>query len=1112
MRRYYLGLVLLLALVLVACSQSDKKPGKSASAFQSYKDIPDVNPAEIDAIEHLKKNYPHFKYGVTVTTEAFIDQDGHVDGFARLLTERLSQLFGINFIPAAYGWDELNEQLDALQLDFTSELSPTPEREKRYAMTDPIFNRTIKIFTNKNSLPLHVLAKERPLRVGFLEGSTTHALVEKSWALPFETHFLSSETEAPDLLKNESLDAYIDESSVEAVFETADFIKILDFYPLRYSPLSLTTAKPELKPVIDIMQKYLQHGGFAEIATLYKEGAQQYAAHRLSKLFTPEEKAFIAKHNKPESALMLGVEYDNYPIAFYNHKEAMFQGIALDVLTGVTQLTGLTFKQANTPEISWTQLLEMLERGDLDLVSELAYSQDRKDRFLWPKKHYSSDFYALLSRADYPDLNMNQIMHARVGLIKNTAAAELYRDWFPNSTNDVVLADYPAAFDVLEKGEVDLIMGTQSTLLSLTNYLEKPGFKANIVFQQTVDSTFGLHKTNTMLRAILDKTLPFIDTDDMSERWKRKVFDYKSKMLRDILPYTVVALSLLVLGLGTVVVLLLKNRRMSKNLEATVIRRTSELELASRAKSDFLSNMSHEMRTPMNAIIGMAKIAEGTNDISRLRYCLSIIGASSSHLLRIINDILDMSKIEAGKLELHNAPLNIEHMLIGICSMILDKTKEKQQTLNVSIDPSMQLSYVGDELRLSQVITNLLSNATKFTPQGGAIQLSVALKESTDTQARLLFSVTDNGIGMTEEQKNRLFNTFSQADGSIAQRFGGTGLGLAISKSIVEKMGGSIWVESKPEQGSSFSFDVLFERLPLPQATDVLQGIRPEELTVLFIENNNDFRERGLTIVNSFGMHCHAVATLGQAQEKLRMAQNNGTPYSAVFAGFPLTEPNNMVEDLKLLTSAARAETIIITASFLEWSTIEPQAAELNLHRVIFRPVFPSAVLNSISEVAGKAVARTPVVENVLDGPPDFSDLSLLLVEDVDINREIFASLLEETGIHIDMAVNGQEAVEAFQNNPEAYNIIIMDLQMPIMDGHTATRTIRSLNHPNAQNIPIIAMTANAFTEDIEKCLESGMNDHTRKPIDVEELIKKIQIHARAYVKTRPSGSAHKNK
>ena len=376
---------------------------------------------------------------------------------------------------------------------------------------------------------------------------------------------------------------------------------------------------------------------------------------------------------------------------------------------------------------------------------------------------------------------------------------------------------------------------------------------------------------------------------------------------------------------------------------------------AAKAKSDFLSRMSHEMRTPMNAIIGMTKIAENTNDSSKLKYCLSVIGNSSRLLLGIINDVLDMSKIEAGKFELENVPMNIQKMLSKICDMVNENMKKKELDFNVILPEDMELNYNADELRISQVITNLLSNAAKFTEEKGKVTLKAEEIERQGESSTLHFLVSDTGIGMTEEQIGRLFNSFEQADGSITRRFGGTGLGLAISKRIIEKMGGNIWVESEHGAGSTFHFNVKLERL-----------------------SNHE------------------------------------------------TEENE---------------------------------------------------------------AGPPEV-------PDLQGLNILLAEDVEINREILLALLEETRVSIDTAENGMLAVSKFRENPEKYDLILMDIQMPDMDGYQATKTIRGLDIPHAKSVPIIALTANAFKEDIARCLDSGMNDHLSKPIDEKAVIEKILLHS----------------
>lgn len=1091
MRNYYLSLLILCCIFLPFASIAVDRETTASPRFEYYTQIPGVTDEEIKAIEDLKKKRQVFSYGMNKTTKTFLTNNNTVDGFTRLFSERLSELFGIKFIPAIYGWDELNAKMEALALDFTGELTATQERKQRYFMTEPIFSRIISIFTNQDNPSLEATAKERPLNFGFLKTSMTYDLVKESLPVSSAVYFLDNEEQALSFLKDGELDAYIDVNSASSIFENAAFVKEADYYPLRYLAWSFATATPELRPIINVVQKYLQNGGLNEVAAMHKDGESKYAAYRVAKLFTDEEKSYIASHLTSETALLVGYEVSNYPVAFYNQEEKSFQGIAMDVLEEVTSLTGLRFKVANTPESTWAELLTRLAKGEISLVSELIASKNRSGKFIWTNNRYNSGHYILLSLADYNDININHVLNIKVGLVALTAAADVFREWFPTSKNHVVFVDYTEAFSALENGDIDLLMGTNTTLLTLTNYLEKLDFKVNITFNHPADSYFGLNKNETVLRSILDKTLPFVDTEEISEHWKRKVFDYDSKMFKDMMPYLFTALGLLGVGLATVCVLLVKNWRMSRHLEATVVKRTRQLEYASRAKSDFLSNMSHEMRTPLNAVIGMAKIAETTDNISRLRYCLSVIGASSAYLLNLINDILDMAKIEAGKLELHDASLNIEKMLIQVCNMIFAKTEEKMQTLSITIDKNLHLDYTGDELRLSQVVTNLLSNALKFTPEGGTIAVSVREKAQKRGRSVLCFSVADNGIGMTQEQGDRLFQAFSQADGGIAKRFGGTGLGLAISKSIVEKMNGRIWVKSEPDKGATFLFEVELERRDVSESQAGLGGRPPEELRVLVVDGNTVLRKGLCGIVGQFNMQCRAAAGCDEAVAEIQSAVAAKMPYDVIFVSYA-SLGDDCVESIQQANAMTNSGVVIVMASLSEWSQLEAAVGNMGVHRVLFKPVFPSAVLQAIGDVLDNAVSPVEAAPFGAGETPDFSDITLLLVEDVEINREIFITLLEDTGIRIEIAENGLEAVEKFGNDPEKYSIIVMDVQMPVMDGYEATRTIRSLSVPNAGTVPILAMTANVLSEDVDNCLKSGMNDHTIKPINVNDLMEKI--------------------
>ena len=521
-------------------------------------------------------------------------------------------------------------------------------------------------------------------------------------------------------------------------------------------------------------------------------------------------------------------------------------------------------------------------------------------------------------------------------------------------------------------------------------------------------------------------------------------------------------------------------------------------EKASQAKSAFLSRMSHEMRTPMNAIIGMTKIAENTEDISKLKHCISTIETSSVHLLGIINDVLDMSKIEAGKFDLENAPMNIEKTLMKVCNIVIDNIEKKKQTLNVIMGKDLNLNYIADDLRLSQVIANLLSNAVKFTPEEGKISLSVDKAGQQGNICTLRFSVSDTGIGITADQIAHLFNAFEQADGSISRRFGGTGLGLAISKTIVEKMGGRIWVESEYGAGSTFIFEVKLEYAP-HQETVIFDGIRPENLRLLVIENDDDIRNRFVNITGNFGIKTDAAADADEALRFVETVYATKRSYDMIFLAYDLHASSSVssgIDFAKQLSGKIDKNTVIIITTFLEWNSIEKEALENNITHYITKPLFPSSVLNAINEVVGTTLKSLEIKTETTVKPPDLSGVTVLLAEDVEINREIFIALLEETHITVDSAENGLITVSKFRENPDKYDLIIMDVQMPEMDGCQATQVIRKMDIPRAKTIPIIAMTANAFKEDIEQCLASGMNDHLAKPIDEKSVIEKIVYYS----------------
>ena len=530
-------------------------------------------------------------------------------------------------------------------------------------------------------------------------------------------------------------------------------------------------------------------------------------------------------------------------------------------------------------------------------------------------------------------------------------------------------------------------------------------------------------------------------------------------------------------------------------LEETVKKRTAELEetteaakQASMAKGAFLSNMSHEMRTPMNAIIGMTAIAKNSDDLSHKDYCLSKIEDASTHLLSVINDILDMSKIEANKFELSVEKFNFERILQKVSNVVGFRVDEKHQEFSIYIDKNIPPYLMGDDQHITQVITNLMSNAVKFTPEYGKIWLNAYLLDETDGICTIKVEVIDTGIGISEEQQARLFGSFVQAENSTTRKFGGTGLGLAISKHIVEMMNGEIRIESELGRGAKFTFTIKAERVSDTLDGLLEQGINWENMSVLVVDDSQETRGYFADIMQRFGSKCD-VASSGE--EAIEFIKHNGQ-YNIYFVDWQMGGMNGieLARHIKVDKDGEDNKSVVIMISSNEWNEIKDAAKDAGINRFLPKPLFPSMIADCINECLGS--------DNIMPGKRElnykgiFKNCRIILAEDVDVNREIVISLLEPTEVIIDTAENGVEAVELFEKNPDIYNMIFMDVQMPEMDGYDATRKIRAMDNPEAKSIPIVAMTANVFKEDIDKCLASGMNDHLGKPINYEKMISKI--------------------
>ena len=504
---------------------------------------------------------------------------------------------------------------------------------------------------------------------------------------------------------------------------------------------------------------------------------------------------------------------------------------------------------------------------------------------------------------------------------------------------------------------------------------------------------------------------------------------------------------------------------------------------ASQAKSDFLSNMSHEIRTPMNAIIGMTSIGGTSDDMERKDYAFGKIKNASTHLLGVINDILDMSKIEAGKLELSDSEFQFERMLRKVTDVVSFRLEEKQQEFNVSVDRDIPDMLVGDDQRLAQVITNLLSNAVKFTPQGGKITLRVRDLGEDEGRFGIQVEVADTGIGISPQQQAKLFSSFVQAESGTSRKYGGTGLGLAISKQIVELMGGKIWVESEMGKGSTFAFQVWLRPGEQPVAPLLDPAVNWSTIRLLAVDDDPDVRNFFADVSDRLGLRCDVAA---DAEEALALVEAHG-PYDLYFIDWKMPGTNGL-ELARRVKAPDGGQPVVALISATDWAAIEKEAKAAGVSRFIQKPLYPSSIADLVNDCIGVAAqSEAAPVGDELVGL--FAGRRMLLAEDVEINREIVLALLAPTGISIDTAENGIRAVQLFRENTGQYDIVMMDVQMPEMDGYEATRHIRALDTPRAGTVPIIAMTANVFKEDVEHCLRCGMNAHIGKPLNPDDLV-----------------------
>ena len=514
----------------------------------------------------------------------------------------------------------------------------------------------------------------------------------------------------------------------------------------------------------------------------------------------------------------------------------------------------------------------------------------------------------------------------------------------------------------------------------------------------------------------------------------------------------------------------------------------SAAEEANRAKTAFLSNMSHEIRTPMNAIIGLNNIAMNEPTASdKIREYLTKIGASAQHLLGIINDILDMSRIESGRMVIKNEEFSFSKSLEQVNTIVSGQCRDKGLLFECRTKGKIDEYYVGDAMKLRQVMLNILGNAVKFTPEGGSVDFEIQEGPRFDKKATLTFLIRDTGIGMSKEYLPHLFDPFSQEDSSSTNRYGSTGLGMPITKSIVELMNGHIEVESEKGAGTTFTVTVTLGESDRIGSHMDENDLRPHEMSVLVIDDDPIALEHAQIILGQVGISCDVAESGQEGVDKVSLRHARRDNYDLILIDWRMPEMDG-VETTRKIRSVVGHDTPIIILTSFNWDDIAEEAKAAGVDTFVPKPLFAGNVLDEFRE----AFKRKN--EALIESCADLKGRHILLAEDVAVNAEIMVMVLSMREIEVDVAENGRIAVEMFTKSPEEYyDAILMDMRMPEMDGLEATRAIRDLNREDAWAIPIIALTANAFDEDVQRSMQAGLNAHLSKPVEPEILFRTLE-------------------
>ncbi|MEG1458769.1 MAG: response regulator [Acetivibrio sp.] len=1021
--------------------------------------------------------------------EGFINKNENqeFEGYAVDYLNEIAKYTGWNYEYVYASWSDCQRLLKEEKLDMICSAQYQKERGEIYDYSRYRLGVVqVTLYTRPDNEELYYEDYEHfnAKKIAFLEGSLNIDAF-REYALRkgfiYSPVFFKSDTEMKKALLEKKVDAIATEHMVRH-----DDLKLIGKFGCEPYYIMLYKNSPYTKSVNFAINEIMSNNIEFE-SQLFKK---YYGNSILEKdtYFTRDEVEFI----KEGHVFTVGNLPNRYPISDYNEKTKELTGITEDLLYKIEEISGLKFQLE--PILVNEKPLHALELGKFDLVAGII----RTDNFLKDSKIRVSDtlmeskIATLIRKGDgyHPKKNLT------VAVKKSFQAMQEYIiKNHPNYKISYYETDQDC-LNALKNKEVDILM---QNVYVLNYLLQKPLYQdlemVPTSYIEEKNAIASLTSADPRLISIINKSIRIITEDDINSiviantTGKPYVLTDQDLLYKYWVPILLVGISFSICILLLIIIIVNRQTSLKKMSEKNkqLADAVKQAEHATRAKSNFLSRMSHEIRTPMNAIIGITTLCgKHSGEKEKVEEYLDKLAASSRHLLNIINDVLDMSAIESDKIKISSAPFDLKQIISSITGIYYTQAKDKGIKFEVVLENIMYENLKGDQLRLNQILLNLLSNAMKFTPSGGNIKLIVNQKQTKEDCVFCHFEVKDSGCGIKEEDKSRIFLPFEQENSMTSQKYGGTGLGLSITKNLVDLMQGAIRLESKEGKGSAFTVELPFHIIEQKQEK-LLSSL--ENIRVLVVDDEKEALEYTATVLERLNLSYTLASDGEQAFECLKLAREEKKPYKLCLVDWKMPSMNGL-EVTKKIREEYEEDAMIIIASAYNMNEMQKEVLSAGANLCISKPIFQSTIYNLISSMVNGDFTKCTAEADKYD----FTGCRILLVEDTDFNREIAVELLEMVGAKVTCAVNGKEAVELLEKvEDNTYDIVLMDIQMPIMNGLEATKAIRRFHRDYTRNLPILAMTANAFMEDVAASLSAGMNDHITKPIDTDILYSVIQ-------------------